>query len=85
MLVFQVPNEIPVRYRLQLRRRLYLLLRALGMKPDLLLKCGLDPMRVTGISLDRVRSLLGDAELLRVEPSPYTLPIESSMYYVTRT
>jgi len=59
LLVFQLPNWIPLRIRIQLRRRLYLLLRELGADADFLYtRLGLHPIRMNFLGEREVVTLL---------------------------
>jgi len=59
LLVFQVPSFIPPRRRMQLRRRAYAVLHALGVSPRVLYeKLTLNPMRMSYLPKDEVESLL---------------------------
>ncbi len=54
-LVVQVPSRLPPRRRIQSRRRAYATLRAVGIPAPLLLgRFGLDPIRTTALSEDRL-------------------------------
>ena len=54
-LVLQVPSRLPPRRRIQSRRRAYAALRAFGIPSPLLLgRFGLDPIRTTALSEDRL-------------------------------
>lgn len=82
----QLPNYIPPRHRLQVRPRLYGVLRRVGVPSDLLYeKLRLQPMRMRFLSVAEVRALL-EREGLRVLDIE-TVPvagISSSTYYATR-
>jgi ubiquinone/menaquinone biosynthesis C-methylase UbiE len=70
LLVFQVPSDIATRHRLQPRRRLWTMLRALHVSKRYLYRTlGLCPIRMISVSEPEVRSLLQEerATLLRVD------------------
>ena len=53
--VFQLPNEVPLRRRIQLRRRLWPLLESLGVRPSSLFKkLGLAPILMNGVSRQEI-------------------------------
>lgn len=83
LLVFQLPRRIGLLHRLQPRRRLYTLLRGVGIGERLLLeRLGLSPMRMGTIpepEVERFMTGLG-ARLLRVERSSDL----DQVYFVTR-
>lgn len=69
--IFQAPDAIPLRYRLQPLRRGYAALRRLGVPPRaLILRTPLQPMRMTPLPRRRVEALVtaAGAQLLDVEP-----------------
>ena len=88
LLVFQLLSYIPVRNRLQPRRRMYSWLRAIGVRERILYeKIGLHPLCANYISQDEVifylRALGG--RVLLVQPDPNLTPsIQSRHYYVTK-
>jgi ubiquinone/menaquinone biosynthesis C-methylase UbiE len=88
LLVCQVPNHIPFRRRLQLRRRLYGILRSLGIAPGVLYhRLGLFPMRMTSMPEQDVRALLTRAGGRILETRADTMAstgIESRTYYVMK-
>jgi SAM-dependent methyltransferase len=88
MLVFQLPSYIPWRRRLQPRRRLYSLLRSMGVSaPTLYNRFGFMPMRMTWLPENRVAAVLRQAggTVLRAEPDGSAGPaIESRRYFVTK-
>jgi 2-polyprenyl-3-methyl-5-hydroxy-6-metoxy-1,4-benzoquinol methylase len=68
IIVFQMPWKCSLRYRLQPRRKLYSLLKALGLSPGFLYnKLHLNPMRTICLSADSVRATVSSAggQLLR--------------------
>ena len=88
LLVCQIPSHIPLRRRLQLRRRLYGILRSLGVGPHVLYqRLGLFPMRMTSLPEQDVRALLTDAGAQILEARADAMAstaIESRTYYVTK-
>jgi ubiquinone/menaquinone biosynthesis C-methylase UbiE len=59
VIVFQLPNEVPLRRRIQLRRRLWSLLTFAGLPHTWLFKnLGLAPIRMNGISRREVESFI---------------------------
>jgi SAM-dependent methyltransferase len=88
-LIVQVPRQLPLRRRLQSRRRAYALLRNLGIAPRLLLgRFGLDPIRTTALSEARVRRAIEDAGaiLVAAEDDDATgLHVPSRRYLATRS
>ena len=88
LLVCQIPSHIPPRRRLQLRRRLYGILRSLGIGPRVLYhRLGLFPMRMTSLAEQDVRALLATAGARVLEARADAMAstaIESRTYYVTK-
>lgn len=88
LLTFQLPSYIPVRHRIQIRRRLYGLFRALGLGRGVLYeKLGLHPMSMTFVPEEEVCALIRAAggRILDVREDPlHGAPIRSHTYYVTR-
>jgi SAM-dependent methyltransferase len=71
VVIFQAPSQVPLRRRVQSRRRLYTALRALGLREDLLLGPGrLDPIRTTAIAEKRVRNAVEDSGGIILESEP---------------
>jgi SAM-dependent methyltransferase len=54
LVVFQLPGPIPLRHRVQLRRRLWALLRHVGLSAERLHDWNLSPIRVIGLPEERV-------------------------------
>jgi SAM-dependent methyltransferase len=88
LLVCQIPSRIPPRRRLQLRRRLYGILRSLGVAPRVLYhRLGLFPMRMTSLAEQDVCALLTSAGARVLEARADAMAstaIESRTYYVTK-
>ena len=88
LLVCQIPSHIPLRRRLQPRRRLYGILRTFGIAPRVLYhRLGLFPMRMTSMPEPDVRALLTAAGARVLEARADAMAstaIESRTYYVTK-
>ena len=85
VVVFGVPRHIPFPWSLQPRRRVYAVLRRLGVsEPWLLRKTPLTPMRMTVVPEADVRALLAreGATLLQTEPIDEG-PVQALRYYVS--
>jgi SAM-dependent methyltransferase len=84
LVVFQLPDAIPWRRRLGLRRRAYGLLRALGVSPRRLHARGLSPIRVIGIARGEVERFLEErgAAVAVAEPDDAVAGLASFQYYV---
>ena len=84
IVVFQLPLTLPWRNRLQPRRRLYALLRTLGVGEARLYRAGLTPMRMLGLAEERVRAVVESAggRVLATEPSDAAPPYASLVYFV---
>jgi SAM-dependent methyltransferase len=89
LLVCQIPSHIPLRRRLQLRRRLYGILRGLGVAPGILYHhLGLFPMRMTSLAEQdvRVRLTAAGARVLEARADAMaSTAIESRTYYATKS
>ena len=86
LIVFQLPSDIPIRHRLQLRRRVYRLLRGVGVPVSTLYRTlGLQPIRMQFMPKTEVVSLLENcgARALAIDETPVG-GIVSAVYYVTR-
>jgi SAM-dependent methyltransferase len=83
--IFQVPNEISLRYRLQPRRRAYALLRRAGVSSSSLYRRGLNPIQVRALAEHRVRDVVeaagGRVERMLADDS--VPPLTSNRYFVT--
>ena len=88
LIVMQLPNHIPLRRRLQARRRLYAWLRALGISEDVLYnQLRLHPIPMHHLPEDEVNSIfeLGRCRILKsVSDGRAGTHIESRTYYVTK-
>ena len=88
LLVFQLPSYIPFRYRLQIRRRLYSLLRMLNFNVKFLYqKLRLHPIKLNFISEKEIINLLKkmDVNILEIQPDLSAgSSVQSKMYYVTK-
>ena len=84
--VFQLPLRLPWWNRLQPRRRLYGLLRAVGVDRGRLHGGGLTPMRMLGIAENDVRRIVERAggRVLATAPSTAAGRYASLVYYVAR-
>ena len=83
--VFQVPNEISLRYRLQPRRRAYALLRRAGVSSSSLYRRGLNPIQVRALAEHRVREVVEAAggRVERVLADDSVPPLTSNRYFAT--
>lgn len=88
LLVFQLPSYIPLKNRIQPRRRLYALLRSLNINPGFLYNTlGLHPIKMNFIPEKEVISLLNEfgAKVLIVQTNSNDGYSNQSMtYYVTK-
>lgn len=85
VVVFQLPNEVPLRRRVQLRRRMWSLLSAVGVPRGWLFKkMGLAPILMNGISRAEVERFIfaHDAQVRAVERYDLTEGEYHSYYYV---
>lgn len=85
--IFQVPTRIPVRHRLQVRRRAYALLRRIRVPEKVLyLRLGLTPIRMNAMADDRVREVVRRAggEVVATVQNQPGLGILSTTYFVRR-
>ena len=86
LVVFQVPERVPVLRQIQPRRRAYALLRRLGVPPGTLYgRLHLDPMQVRGLSRREVAATLqaAGATLLAIEADDLAGAFPSATYYAT--
>jgi 2-polyprenyl-3-methyl-5-hydroxy-6-metoxy-1,4-benzoquinol methylase len=88
VLILQVPAPVPLRHRLQPRRRLYRALAAVGVRRAFLQRrLGLTPIRMTGIPQVEVRAILLERGLTVLEVHTDVLAgtsMESNIYFATR-
>jgi SAM-dependent methyltransferase len=88
LLCFQLPSRLPLRRRVQLRRRLYGVLRAAGLGERLLYeRWGLHPIRMNALAEADVRSLVTAAggQVLAARPDDHAqAEMASRLYFVTR-
>lgn len=85
--VFQVPADLRFRSRPQLRRRLYRVLRGLGVSSGRLIGLGVNPMRLIGVPVVDVLSAVAKAggEVIITEPDNGVKDASSSYrYYAIR-
>jgi SAM-dependent methyltransferase len=87
LLAFQVVTHLPLRNRLQGRRRAYSALRRLGVPPDRLYeRLGLNPVRVTPVPAAEVEGRLGGlgTHVLRSQEGDLPGRIDSRLYFATK-
>lgn len=90
LLVFQVPDRIPLRKKIQLKRRLWAVLIKLGFPERFLYSnLNLHPIRMTGISQNEVKAMIAGngCRVLRInaddgQAGPY---IRSNTYFVAKS
>jgi SAM-dependent methyltransferase len=83
-IVFQLPESLPLRYRLQPRRRLFLSLSKLGVSEEWLYRrARLHPISMIGVDEPHVRSVLADvgAATGRVETVDPTSALAGKRYF----
>jgi SAM-dependent methyltransferase len=87
VLVFQMPYLIPWRNKLQLRRRLYALLRRVGFRAHFLYKLGgLNPIRMISMTEKEIRGLAhkhGGVVVLAAPQHEPGQPIHSMVYFIS--
>ncbi|MEX2210730.1 MAG: class I SAM-dependent methyltransferase [Gaiellaceae bacterium] len=85
LVVFQLPDALPWRRRLALRRRAYAALRRLGVGARRLHDRGLSPIRVIGVPRAEIERFLGElgATVELAEPDDAVAGLASFQYYVT--
>jgi SAM-dependent methyltransferase len=86
LVVFQVPERVPLLRRIQPRRRAYGVLRRLGVPPEALYRrLRLDPMQVRALSGPEVTAALetAGATLLAIEPDDLAGAFPSVTYYAS--
>jgi SAM-dependent methyltransferase len=87
LLAFQIPHRIPLRHRLQPRRRLYHVLRAIGLGAvPLYRRGGLHPVRMIDLPEERAVGIVTAAggRALEIDARTITDGIEDRTYYVGR-
>jgi SAM-dependent methyltransferase len=88
LLCFQIPSRLPLRRRWQLRRRLYGVLRAAGLRERVLYeRCGLHPIRMNAVAEREVGAIVAAAggHVLACRPDDHAGPeMASRLYFVTR-
>lgn len=88
LLCFQLPSRLPLRRRVQLRRRLYGVLRAAGLGERLLYeRWGLHPIRMNAVAEAEVRAIVAGAggQVLAAREDDHARPeMASRLYFVTR-
>lgn len=89
LLVFQLPSFVPLRNRLQPRRRAYQVLRTVGFDHNFLYRSlGLNPIRMNFISSDDVGAFVSRAGGRIVHQETQTIvqkgAIQSTTYYATK-
>lgn len=86
LLVFQIRTYLPFKVRLRPGRKLYILLRALGLGEKFLYeRMNLNPMRMISIPADEVMRLLNTLGAQVLEVQPYTVASgQGATYYVTK-
>ncbi len=89
LLVFQLPCFIPIRNRLQFRRRIYAGLRMMGFGHDYVYqKLHLHPIRMNHVPEEKVRRMIefvnAKLVLMRRDPREPSEPILSATYFVTK-
>jgi SAM-dependent methyltransferase len=88
LLCFQLPSRLPLRRRVQLRRRLYGVLRAAGFGERLLYELwGLHPIRMNAVAEAEVRAIVAGAggQVLAAREDDHAGPeMASRLYFVGR-
>ena len=88
LLCFQLPSRLPLRRRVQLRRRLYGVLRAAGLGERLLYeRWGLHPIRMNAVAEAEVRAIVAGAggQVLAAREDDHAGPeMASRLYFVIR-
>jgi ubiquinone/menaquinone biosynthesis C-methylase UbiE len=87
LLVFQLPSFIPLLHRLQLRRRLYELLKTAGVSAKVLYRtAGLHPSRMNFVSEEEVGSVVAKTggKIIRIDRDVICGHTHSATYYVIR-
>jgi len=87
LLAFQLASSIPLRHRLQPRRKAYRAFRRTGVSPAFLMKIlRLHPIRMTAVSVDHVRQFVcsTDARIIDLDTERFSTGVESTTYYLTK-
>jgi SAM-dependent methyltransferase len=87
LVVFQLPTEIPLRNRRQLRRRAYSLLRGVGVSERFLYaRVGLNPVRMIAVPRGEVEAAVAESggRVIRAAPDDLAEGMGSHRYYVAR-
>ena len=86
LLAFQVPAQIPLRHRFQLRRRLHAFLHGVGFPEEYLyFKAGLTPIIMNSVPKAEVVRLLESASTRVIKIEEIQMPgMTSNTYYVTK-
>jgi len=88
LLVFQMPVHLPLRNRLQLRRRAYRLLRAVGISHSFAYgRLKLNPIRMLALPQTQVEELVRAAKGVVIKiahTTKYSSPFTSAIYYCTK-
>ncbi|MGB6483368.1 MAG: class I SAM-dependent methyltransferase [Candidatus Acidiferrales bacterium] len=89
LLVFQMPTHIPLRNRVQLRRRAYRVLKKLGLNSSFLYNfLGLHPVRMISLSRERVLSHIckekGRVLLFTPDEFPSGVQLRSNTYFISK-
>jgi SAM-dependent methyltransferase len=87
VVVFQLPIEVPLRRRIQLRRRLWALFSSIGVPQALSFKIGLAPIQINGISRQQVEKFIAEhgARVHGVERyDPSEGEFHSNYYFVVK-
>ena len=85
LVVFQAPYRVDLRHRLQLRRRVWVALDRLGVRPPFLYaRMGLHPIRMTALPKERVERVVVEARgtIALVTEEPAAPGYAASRYYV---
>ncbi len=86
LISFQLLSHIPIVYRLRIRRRLYRIVRALGVSVERAHRMGLQSMLVRSLPEEEVISLLqsGGCRVLHTDTDPAGNGVLSTTYYATK-
>jgi SAM-dependent methyltransferase len=89
LIVFQIPTYLPLKRRIQPRRRLYALLRSVGVDRQVLFeRFGLAPLGLIAVPESTIENVINSAgaRILQVDPGEYFLAdgAESRSYWITK-